>query len=30
MWLWAPIALPVFMPYWPSVTSTRHSGTPMP
>ena len=30
MWLWAPIALPVIMPYWPSVTSTRHSGTPMP
>src|SRR5580658_2090060 len=29
MWVWAPIALPVITPYWPSVTSTRHSGTPI-
>src|SRR5580704_10609520 len=30
IWVWAPMALPVMTPYWPSVTSTRHSGTPMP
>src|ERR1700733_7936076 len=30
MWVWAPMAFPVMTPYWPSVTSTRHSGTPMP
>src|SRR5579864_233631 len=30
IWVCAPMALPVMTPYWPSVTSTRHSGTPMP
>ena len=30
MWVWAPTALPVMTPYWPSVTSTRHSGIPIP
>ena len=29
MWLWAPIALAVIAPNSPSVTSTRHSGTPI-
>ena len=30
MWVWAPTALPVMTPFSPSVTSTRHSGIPIP
>src|SRR5262245_2588226 len=30
MWVWAPTSLPVIPPFSPRVTSTRHSGIPIP